>query len=61
MKAYPKHQVHQLQCRKKVMNSFTIKEQVYELDHVLDLELDHVQGHELDQVLVLTAVIADSV
>ena len=46
---YPKHQVHQLQYRKKVMNSFTIKEQVHEL------------GHKLDQVLVLTAVIADSV
>ena len=42
-------QVHQLQCRKKVMNSFTIVEQVHDL------------GHKLDQVLVLTAVIVDSV
>ena len=53
--------MHQLHSRKQVMNSFTIKEQVHKLDHVLDLELDHVQGHELDQVLVLMAVIADSV
>ena len=57
--------MHQLHSRKQVMNCFTIKEQVHKLDHVLDLELDlkldRVQGHELDQVLVLMAVIADSV